>query len=129
PTCGHDLSACGPVELFRVGRRQRLAILDTLRLYSEFVADAWHGEDECWRLRVRLDFAPQPGDEYIDVAIIGFCAMPKDGMRELVTRQYAAGTVYECGQQPNLSAGQLRFPALAIDKGVAGQVKLAAPDF
>src|SRR5262249_50895969 len=47
-TCGCE---SGPVE-------QRLAILGTLRLYSEFVPDAWHGKDKCWRLRVRLDLAP-----------------------------------------------------------------------
>jgi hypothetical protein len=56
--------------LFKANGRQRPAIPGTLRLYSEFVPDAWHGEDERWRLRVRLYLAPQPGDEHIDVAII-----------------------------------------------------------
>jgi hypothetical protein len=47
----------------------------------------------------------------------------------LITRQYPARTVYECGQQRDLGAGQPHFPAAAIDNGMAGQVELAVLDF
>jgi len=79
-----------------------------LRPYVEFISDAWHGEDESWRLRVRLYLAPQAGDEHIDAAVIGFRATPRNGVTELVTRQYPARTVYEGGQQRGLGTGQPR---------------------
>src|SRR5262249_46030179 len=65
----------------------------------------------------------------IDAAVIGFRATPRNGVTELVTRQYPARTVHECGQQRSLGAGQPRFPAAAIDKSMAGQVELAVLDF
>ena len=46
--------------------------------------------------------------------------MPDNSMTQLVTRQYSARAGYECGQQRGLGAGQPHFPAVAIDKGVAG---------
>jgi hypothetical protein len=91
-----------------------------LRPYIEFIPDALHREYESWRLRVRLYLAPQASDEHIDAAIIGFRATPGNGVTELLTRQYPARTVYECGQQRGLGAGQPHFPAAAIDKGMAG---------
>src|SRR5262245_3096006 len=100
-----------------------------LRPYIEFIPDALHREDESWRLRVRLYLAPQAGDEHIDAAVIGFFATPGNGVTELVTRQDPARTVYECGQQRGLGAGQPHFPAAAIDKGMASQVELAVLDF
>jgi hypothetical protein len=100
-----------------------------LRPYIEFISDAWHREDESWRLRVRLYLASQAGDEHIDATIIGFRATPGNSVTELITRQYLARTVYECGQQRDLGAGQPHFPAAAIDKGMAGQVELAVIDF
>jgi hypothetical protein len=69
------------------------------------------------------------GDEHIDAAIVGFRATPGDGITELVARQHPARTVYECGQQRGLGAGQPHFPAVAIDEGMAGQVELAVLDF
>jgi hypothetical protein len=51
----------------------------------EFISDAWHGEDESWRLRVRLYLTPQAGDEHIDATIIGFRATPGNGLMELIT--------------------------------------------
>ena len=80
--CRDGLSASGPVELFRVNG---FAIRGALRPYIEFIPDAWHREDESWRLRVRLYLAPQASDEHIDAAIIGFCATPGNGVTELVT--------------------------------------------
>src|SRR6516162_8673727 len=136
--CGTSLARCacrdgrfaaGPVELLRLNSRRGLAIRGALRPHVEFIPDARHREDESWRLRVGLDLAPQTGDEHIDAAVIGFRATPGNGVTELVTRQYPARIVYECGQQRGLGAGQPHFPAAAIDKGVAGQVKLAVPDF
>src|SRR5262245_8762827 len=118
--------ASGPVELFRVNG---FAIRCALRPYIEFIPDAWHREDESWRPRVGLYLAPQPGDEHIDAAVIGFRATPGDGVTELVTRQDPARTVYEGGQQRGLGAGQPHFPAAAIDKGMAGQGEFPAPDF
>src|SRR5262249_19859763 len=103
-------------------------ILGSLRLYSEFVSDAWHAEDESWRFRVRLYLAPQPGDEHVDTAIIRPHAMPDDGTTQLVARQYLAGAGYECAQQRRLSAGQPHYPAVAIDKGLLGQAVLAGFD-
>src|SRR5262245_57879732 len=97
--------------------------------YVEFISDAWHGKDESWRLRVRLYLASQAGDEHIDATIIGFRATPGNSVTELITRQDPARTVHECGQQRDLDAGQPHFPAVAIDKGMAGQVELAVPDF
>ena len=123
------LSTSGPIELFRLNSRRGLAIRGALRPYIEFIPDAWHREDESWRLRVGLYLAPQASDEHIDAAIIGFRTTPGNGVTELVTRQYPARTVYECGQQRGLGAGQPHFPAAAIDKGVAGQVELAVLDF
>src|SRR5215510_1292286 len=100
-----------------------------LRPYIEFIPDAWHGEDESWRLRVRLYLTPQAGDEHVDAAVIGFRTTPGNGVTELVTRQDPARTVYEGGQQRSLGAGQPHFPATAVDKGIAGQVELAVLDF
>src|SRR5215467_15506289 len=100
-----------------------------LRPYIEFIPDALHREYESWRFRVRLYLAPQASDEHIDAAVIGFRATPRNGVTELVARQYPARTVYECGQQRGLGAGQPHFPAAAIDKGMAGQVEFAVPDF
>src|SRR5262249_9200313 len=97
-TCGPGISKFGPIELFRVGRRQRLDILDTLRSYSEFVPTAWHGYQESWRLRVRLYLAPQASDKHIDAALIGFRATPGNGVTEVVTRQYTVRAVQEYGQ-------------------------------
>jgi len=99
-----------------------------LRPYVEFIPDAWHGEDESWRLWVGLYLAPQAGDEHIDAAIIGFGATAGDGVTQLVARQHPARSVYECGQQRGLGAGQPHFPAAAIDKRMAGQVELAVLD-
>src|SRR5215831_4135191 len=127
--CRDGLSAAGPVDLFRANGWRGLAIRGALRPYVEFISDAWHGEDESWRLRVRLYLAPQAGDEHIDAAVIGFRATPRNGVTELVTRQYPARTVYEGGQQRGLGAGQPHFPAAAIDKGMAGEVELAVLDF
>src|SRR6516165_8042024 len=124
--CRDSLSASGPVELFRVNG---FAIRGALRPYIEFIPDAWHREDESWRLPVRLYLAPQADDEHVDAAVIGFRVTPGNGVTELVTRQDPARTVYEGGQQRGLGAGQLHFPAAAIDKGVAGQVELAVRDF
>src|SRR5262252_6073271 len=124
--CRDGLSAAGPVELFRVNG---FAIRGALRPYIEFIPDAWHGEDESWRLRVRLYLAPQAGDEHIDAAVIGFRTTTRNGVTELVTRQDPARTVYEGGQQRSLGAGQPHFPATAVDKGIAGQVELAVLDF
>src|SRR5262245_17950532 len=100
-----------------------------LRPYIEFIPDSLHREYESWRFRVRLYLAPQASDEHIDAAVIGFRATPRNGVTELVARQYPARTVYEGGQQRGLGAGQPHFPAAAIDKGMAGQVELAVPDF
>src|SRR6516162_8051741 len=124
--CRDSLSASGPVELFRVNG---FAIRGALRPYIEFIPDAWHREYESWRLRVRLYLTPQAGDEHVDAAVIGFRATPGNGVTEPVTRQDPARTVYEGGQQRGLGAGQPHFPAAAIDKGMAGQVELAVPDF
>src|SRR6516165_11520887 len=124
--CRDSLSASGPVELFRVNG---FAIRGALRPYIEFIPDAWHREDESWRLPVRLYLAPQASDEHVDAAVIGFRATPCNGVTELVTRQDPARTVYEGGQQRGLGAGQLHFPAAAVDKGIAGQVELAVLDF
>src|SRR5499433_2327935 len=112
--------------MFRVNR---FAIRGALRPYIEFIPDALHREYESWRFRVRLYLAPQASDEHIDAAVIGFRATPRNGVTELVARQYPARTVYECGQQRGLGAGQPHFPAAAIDKGMAGQVELAVLDF
>src|ERR1700746_3026953 len=90
------LSAAGPVELFRLNSRRGLAIRGALRPHVEFIPDAGHRDDESWRLRVGLHFAPQTGDDHIDAAVIGFRATPGDGETELVARQYPARTVYEC---------------------------------
>src|SRR6516165_5740758 len=127
--CRDGLSASGRVERFRLEGWRCLAICGALRPYVEFISDAWHGEDESWRLRVRLYLAPQAGDEHVDAAVIGFRATPGNGVTELVTRQDPARTVDEGGQQRGLGAGQPHFPAAAIDKGVAGQVELAVRDF
>src|SRR6516164_5864481 len=134
--CGTALArrACrdglpGLVETFRVNGRRGFAIRGALRPYVEFIPNALYREDESWRLRVRLYLAPQADDEHIDAAVIGFRATPRNGVTELVTRQHPARTVYEGGQQRSLGAGQLHFPAAAIDKGVAGQVELAVRDF
>src|SRR6516164_1784596 len=124
--CRDGLSASGPVELFRV---DGFAIRGALRPYIEFIPDALHREDESRRLRVRLYLAPQAGDEHIDAAVIGFRATTRNGVTELVTRQYPARTVYEGGQQRGLGTGQPHFPAAAVDKGMAGQVELAVRDF
>src|SRR5215472_3623837 len=124
--CRDGLFASGPVELFRVNG---FAIRGALRPYIEFIPDAWHREDESWRLRVRLYLVPQASDEHIDAALIGFRATPGNGVTELVTRQDPARTLYEGGQQRSLGAGQPHFPATAIDKGMAGQVELAVLDF
>src|SRR5215831_7103404 len=126
--CRDGLSASGPVELFRVNGWRGFAIRAALRPYIEFISDAWHGEDESWRLRVWLYLASQAGDEHIDATIIGFRATPGNSVTELITRQYPARTVYECGQQRDLGAGQPHFPAAAIDKGMASQVELAVLD-
>src|SRR5262245_5138567 len=122
--CRDGLSAAGPVDLFRVNGWRGFAIRGALRPYVEFISDAWHGEDESWRLRVRLYLAPQAGDEHVDAAVIGFRATPGNSVTELVTRQDPARTVYECSQQRDLGAGQPHFPAVAIEKGMAGQVEL-----
>src|SRR6266516_2264027 len=127
--CRDGLSASGLVERFRLKSWRCLAIRDALRPYAEFISDAWHGEDESWRLRVRLYLTPQAADEHIDAAVIGFRATPGHGVTELVTRQDPARTVYEGGQQRGLGTGQPHFPAAAIDKGMAGQVELAVLDF
>src|SRR5262245_57883505 len=127
--CREGLSASGLVERFRLKGWRCLVIRGALRPYVEFIPDAWHGEDESRRLRVRLDLAPQAGDEHIDAAVIGFRATPGNGVTELVARQYPARTVDEGGQQRGLGAGQPHFPAAAIDKSMAGQVELAVPDF
>src|SRR5215813_11628496 len=127
--CRDGLSAAGAVEPFRVNGRRGFAIRGALRPYIEFIPDALHREYESWRFRVRLYLAPQASDEHIDAAVIGFRATPGNGVTELVTRQYPARTVYECGQQRGLGAGQPHFPAAAIDKGMAGQVDLAVLDF
>src|SRR6516164_8017233 len=127
--CRDGLSASGRVERFRLEGWRGFAIRGALRPYVEFISDAWHGADESWRLRVWLYLAPQAGDEHIDAAIIGFRATPGNGVTKLVTRQYPARTVYECGQQRGLGAGQPHFPAAAIDEGMAGQVELAVLDF
>src|SRR6516225_8087743 len=124
--CRDGLSASGPVELCRVND---FAIRGALRPYIEFIPDALHREDESRRLRVRLYLAPQAGDEHIDAAVIGFRATTRNGVTELVTRQYPARTVYEGGQQRGLGAGQPHFPAAAIDKSMAGKVELAVLDF
>src|SRR5262249_35338087 len=124
--CQDGLSASGPVELFQV---DGFAIRGALRSYIEFIPDAWHGEDESRRRRVRLYLAPQASDEHIDAAVIGFRATPGNGVTELVTRQYPARTLYEGGQQRGLGAGQPHFPAAAIDKSMAGKVELAVLDF
>src|SRR5262249_3464246 len=92
--CQDGLSASGPVELFQV---DGFAIRGALRPYIEFIPDAWHGEDESRRLRVRLYLAPQAGDANIAAAGIGFRATARDGVTELVTRQDPARTVYEGG--------------------------------
>jgi hypothetical protein len=42
-----------------------------------------HGEDEPWRLRVRLYLAPQTSDEHIDAAVIWFRATSRNGVTEL----------------------------------------------
>src|SRR5262245_32124452 len=91
----------------------------------------------CWLLRAceRDELAtlhglsPKAKHQHIDAAVVGFRATPHNGVTELVTRQYPARTVYEGGQQRGLGAGQPHFPAVAIDKGMAGQVELAVPDF
>src|SRR5262249_49758552 len=127
--CRDGFSAVGSVDLFRLKGWRCLAIRGALRSYVELIADTRHGEDESWRLRVRLYLAPQAGDEHIDAAVIGFRAMPGDGVTQLVTRQYPARTVYEGCQQRGLGAGPLHFPAAAIDEGMASQVELAVPDF
>src|SRR5262245_18225956 len=127
--CREGLSASGLVERFRLKGWRCLVIRGALRSYVEFIPDAWHGEDESRRLRVRLDLTPQAGDELSDAAVLGVRAPPGNGVTELVTRQYPARTVYEGGQQRSLGAGQLHFPAAAIDKGMAGQVELAVADF
>ena len=110
----------GLCPLFRFEGRQRLASQSILWPYGEFVPDAWHADDELWCLRVRLYLAPQPGDEHVDAAIKGVHAMTHYSATQLVTRQYLARAGYECGQQRGLGAGQPHFPAVAIDKGVAG---------
>src|SRR6516225_3243213 len=97
--CRDGLSAAGPVDLFRVNGWRCLAIRRAWRSYVEFISDARHGADESWRLRVWLYLAPQAGDEHIDAAIIGFRATPRNGVTEVVARQYPARTVYEGGQQ------------------------------
>src|SRR5262249_47121403 len=127
--CRDGLSPGGPVDLFRVNGWRGFAIRGALRPYVEFISDAWHGEDESWRLRVWLYLAPQAGDEHIDAAVIGFRATPRNGVTELVARQYPARTVYESGQQRGLGPGQPHRPAAAIDEGMAGQVELAVLDF
>src|SRR5215510_5722117 len=127
--CRDGLSAAGPVDLFRVNGWRGFAIRGALRPYVEFISDAWHGEDESWRLRVRLYLTPQAGDEHVDAAVIGFRTTPGNGVTELVTRQDSARTVYEGGQKRGLGTGQSHFPAAAMDKRMAGQVELAVPDF
>jgi hypothetical protein len=126
--CRDGLSASGPVELLRVNGWRGFAIRGALRPYIEFIPDAWHREYESWRFRVRLYLAPQASDEHIDAAVIGFRATPRNGVTELVARQYPARTVYECDQQRDLGAGQPHFPAVAIDKCMAGEVELAVLD-
>src|SRR5262249_53676363 len=118
--CRGGLFASGLVERFRHNSWRGLAIRGALRPYVEFIPDAWHGEDESWRLLVGLYLTPQAGDEHIDAAVIGFRATPRNGITELVTRQPPARAVYEGGQQRGLGAGQPHFPAAAIDKGMAG---------
>src|SRR5262249_23862796 len=61
--------------------------------------------------------------------LLGVRATPRNSVTELITRQYPARTVYQCGQQRGLGAGQAYFPTAAIDKGIAGQVELADLDF
>src|SRR5215471_15154248 len=124
--CRDGLSAAGPVEPFRVNG---FAIRGALRPYIEFIPDALHREYESWRFRVRLYLASHASDEHIDAAVIGFRATPRNGVTELVTRQYPARIVYECGQQRGLGASQPHFPAAAIDKGITGKVELAVLDF
>src|SRR5262249_43665209 len=92
--CPGGLFASGLVDLFRVNGWRGFAIRGALRSYVEFISDAWHGEDESWRLRVRLYLAPQAGDEHIDAAVIGFRATPRNGVTQLVAREYPARTVY-----------------------------------
>jgi hypothetical protein len=87
-----------------------------------------HADDELWCFRLRLYLTSQPRDEHVDAAIKGFRAMPDNGMTQLVTRQYSVWAGYERGQQRGLGAGQPHFPAVPIDKGVAGQVELAIFD-
>ena len=96
---------------------------------SNLYPTALHREYESWRFRVRLYLASQAGDEHIDATIIGLRATPGNSVTELTTRQYPARTVYQCGQQRGLGAGQPYFPTAAIDKGIAGQVELAVLDF
>src|SRR5262245_35988280 len=127
--CRDGLSASGLVERFRLKGWRCFVIRGALRPYVEFISDAWHGEDESRRVRVRLDLAPQAGDEHIAAAVIGFRPTAGDGATELVARQYPARTVYEGGEQRGLGAGQPYFPAAAIDKSMAGQVELAVLDF
>src|SRR5262249_25467683 len=55
-------------------------------------------------------------------------AMPDNGATQLVTRQYPARARYECAQQRGLGPGQPHFPAVAIDKGLVGQIELAVFD-
>src|SRR6516162_10012227 len=83
---GSGLSQAGPVELFQVNGRRRIAVLGSLRLYCKFIPNARHGEDESWRPRVRLQLAPQPGHKHVDAAIVGFSAAPGNGTTEPVTR-------------------------------------------
>src|SRR5215472_17450334 len=104
--------------MFQINGRQRFTIHDALRPRGEFVPEAWYSENESGRLRVRLYLAAQPGDEHVDVAIVEFRAMPDNGTTQLVARQHPATTAYECRQHCSLGAGQLYFPAVAIDKGV-----------
>ncbi|MFZ1090812.1 MAG: hypothetical protein WAN75_16510 [Xanthobacteraceae bacterium] len=118
-------SLCGA---FQVTPRRRLAIPDALRPSGEFVPETWYSEDKCGRLWGRLYLAPQPSDEHVDVAIIGFGATPDNGVTQLVTRQHAARAVYECGQQRSLAARQLYFTTVTIDKAAAGQAEFTVPN-
>src|SRR5262245_20082318 len=81
--CRDGLSASGLVERFRSRAGGGFAIRGALRPYVEFISDAWHGEGESGRPRVRLYLAPQAGDEHIDAAVIGFRATPRNGGKSM----------------------------------------------
>src|SRR5262249_60656065 len=100
--CRDGLSAAGPVDLFRANGWRGLAIRGALRPYVEFISDAWHGEDESWRLRVRLYLAPQAGGQQIHAAGIGVPPTPPHAATGPVPRPCPARTASEGGAQRGL---------------------------